>query len=290
MRKKVLILGASGMAGHVLTIGLQKDDDYEVKSIARNDSVIIPSILLDITDFERLKHIIKESCPDIIINCIGLLNETAENNPEQAILVNSFLPHFLESLTKNTTSRIIHISTDCVFSGKEGSYVESSFKNGIGFYAQSKSLGELNNTKDLTFRTSIIGPELNTNGIGLFHWLVNQQNEISGYSKAYWTGVTTIELLSAVKEAIKANLNGLYHLVNNKKISKFDLLKSLNREFSLGLNIVPTDKYCVDKSLVNTRNDFNFKVKSYEKMIGEMKEWIVLHKELYPHYREKLFS
>ena len=117
------------------------------------------------------------------------------------------------------------------FSGKEGSYTEDSFKNGIGFYAQSKALGEVINTKDLTFRTSIIGPELKQNGIGLFHWFMNQSGDVSGYKEAFWSGVTTIELAKAIDQAIDQKLTGLYHLVNNNKISKYDLLDYINTVF-----------------------------------------------------------
>lgn len=290
MSKKIIILGANGMAGHILVKGLQdKTSGFNIVSVSRNTSRINPTVILDVTDFDSLKHLINTQNPEIIINCIGLLNETAENNPDQAILVNSYLPHYLEALTKDSKTKIIHISTDCVFSGKEGSYLESSTKNGLGYYSQSKSLGEINNSKDLTFRTSIIGPELNENGIGLFHWIANQKNEVIGFEKAYWTGVTTLELLYAVKQAISENLTGLYHLVFDHKISKCELLNIINDEFSLGLKITPSDKYSVDKSLINTRNDFGFKVKSYEVMIKEMHAWILMNKELYPHYQGKLF-
>lgn len=290
MSKKIIILGANGMAGHILVKGLQdKTSGFNIVSVSRNTSIINPTVILDVTDFDSLKHLINTQNPEIIINCIGLLNETAENNPDQAILVNSYLPHYLEALTKDSKTKIIHISTDCVFSGKEGSYLESSTKNGLGYYSQSKSLGEINNSKDLTFRTSIIGPELNENGIGLFHWIANQKNEVIGFEKAYWTGVTTLELLYAVKQAISENLTGLYHLVFDQKISKCELLNIINDEFSLVLKITPSDKHSVDKSLINTRSDFGFKVKSYEVMIKEMHAWILMNKELYPHYQGKLF-
>ncbi len=284
MAKKVIVLGANGMAGHVITTGLNADDAYEVISVARSKSAINPTVLMDVSDFDSLAILIKNSKADVIINCIGLLNKTAENNPDQAILVNSYLPHFLETKTKNTNTKVIHISTDCVFSGEEGGYTEKSFKNGKGFYAQSKALGELDNTKDLTFRTSIIGPELNTNGIGLFHWFANQTVTINGYTNAYWTGITTIELLEAIKAAITENLTGLYHLVNDSKISKFNLVAIFNEVFHKNLSINPYDGYKVDKSLINSRTDFSFKVNSYKEMVLEMKNWIKKNKELYPHY------
>jgi dTDP-4-dehydrorhamnose reductase len=287
MSKSIIVLGANGMAGHVITIGLRGDiNNYNVISVARSSSEIKPTIILDVSDFVGLKSLIDSSNPDVIINCIGLLNKTAENNPDQAILINAYLPHFLESTCKNTKTKVIHISTDCVFSGEEGSYVESSFKNGRGYYAQSKALGELNNSKDLTFRTSIIGPELNQNGIGLFHWFANQSIGIKGYTNAFWTGVTTSELLNAIKVAINNDLVGLYHLVPSEKISKFNLLGLFNEVFGTGLAIVKYGGYNIDKSLVNTRSDFAFRVKGYKEMIIDMQIWINDHKELYTHYNK----
>ena len=272
------------MAGHVIATGLYRDTDYEVISVARSKSFISPSILMDVSDFTSLIKLIRNTEPNVIVNCIGLLNKRAEDNTDQAILLNSYLPHLLESETKYTNTKIIHISTDCVFSGEEGNYNEKSFKNGIGIYAQSKALGELENTKDLTFRTSIIGPELNTNGIGLFHWFSKQEDTVFGYTNAFWTGVTTIELLNAIKMAINENLSGLYHLVNEEKISKYDLVSIFNTVFNKNLKIQPYDVYRVDKSLINTRKDFAYKVKSYQEMILNMKIWIDSNKDLYPHY------
>lgn len=287
MSKRVIVLGANGMAGHVITLGLRNvPKSYEVISVARSNSAIKPSVILDVSDFNGLRDLIAVTNPDFIINCIGLLNKTAEDNPDQAILINSYLPHFLESITRNTKTRVIHISTDCVFSGDEGSYLESSPKNGRGFYAQSKALGELNNEKDLTFRTSIVGPELQNSGIGLFNWYANQNGTISGYSKAFWTGITTIELLNAVKSAMESEISGLYHLVNDEKISKYQLLNYFNSVFETGLNIIKVDSYQVDKSLVNTRTDFSFEVNHYSKMVSEMKNWILENKDLYPHYKK----
>ena len=290
MAKKVIVLGANGMAGHVISLGLKADSAYEVISVARTKSIINPTVLLDVSDFVSLATLIKTTNANVIINCIGLLNKKAEDNPHQAVLINSYLPHFLEFQTKNTKTKVIHISTDCVFSGAEGAYTEKSLKNGKGFYAQSKALGELENTKDLTFRTSIIGPELNKNGIGLFHWFANQTGTINGYTNAYWTGITTFELLNAIKIAISENLTGLYHLVNERKISKYNLLTIFNKVFHKKLYLNPYDAYKVDKSLINTRSDFSFKVNSYEVMISDMKNWIESNKELYPHYLSILNS
>jgi dTDP-4-dehydrorhamnose reductase len=192
----------------------------------------------------------------------------------------------LSSLGSKYDFKLIHISTDCVFSGKEGGYREDSFKNGVGFYAQSKALGEVINTNDLTFRTSIIGPELKQNGIGLFHWFMNQEKKISGFSKAYWTGVTTLELAEGINQAIMKDLTGLYHFVNESKISKFDLIHIFNRNFRDNrIEVLENSAYEIDKSLICTRSDFIYKVSSYSDMIFKMKQWMVKYRENYEHYR-----
>jgi dTDP-4-dehydrorhamnose reductase len=221
----------------------------------------------------------------VVINCIGLLNKTAEDNPEMAVWFNSYFPQLLASYGKIHQFKLIHISTDCVFSGKEGGYTENSFKNGIGFYAQSKALGEVINTKDLTFRTSIIGPELKQSGIGLFHWFMNQKDEIFGFTEAFWSGVTTIELAKGIHEAIQQDLIGLYQFVNNNKISKYDLVKEFNSIFKEDkIKITPKSDYKVDKSLISTRKDFEYTIPSFKGMIEEMKKWMIAHNEFYTHY------
>ena len=284
--KKILVIGSKGMAGHIIKSYLNELGIYEIWGMARGADEVGNFIHLDVGKTEKLEQILNENKFDFVINCIGLLNKTAEDNPDQAIFFNSYFPHFLSALGKKIGFKLIHISTDCVFSGKEGGYVEDSFKNGIGFYAQSKALGEVINDRDLTFRTSIIGPELKSDGIGLFHWFINQTNPISGYKEAYWTGVTTIELAKAIHEAIKQELKGLYHLVNGDKIAKYDLLKLFNQTFKENkIKIEGKSDYKVDKSLVNTRSDFIYEVPSYETMIEQMKDWMVNHPSFYLHYK-----
>lgn len=282
---KVLILGSAGMAGHIIKNYLSKfPETYDVYDVARSNKYIQPSILLDVTDFNELKNLIYSLNPDCIINCIGILNKTAEENPDLAIIINSYLPHFLEKETKNYKCKIIHISTDCVFSGLKGGYVESDIKDGIGFYAQSKSLGELYNVKDLTIRTSIIGPELNSSGIGLLHWFLNQKKDINGYTNACWSGVTTLELAKFINVVLTTNfsLNGVFHLTNNIKIDKYSLLKHFQSAFKKNeLNIIPNGKYKIDKSFINTCNNFNYTVPSYETMINDIRDYIIYYNSLY---------
>ena len=286
MKKKVIVLGSNGMAGHVMTVGLKSEPSkYEVIDVARSTSAIKPAVILDVTNFEALGTLIETTNADFIINCVGLLNQTAEDYPDQAILINSYLPHFLEMKTKNMSTKVIHISTDCVFSGEKGDYIEEDLKDGIGFYAQSKALGEIINNKDLTIRTSIIGPELKNNGIGLFNWYSQQKGEIFGYKKAFGTGVTVIELMKAVKQVLEQDLVGLVHLVNGAKIAKYDLLLLFNKIFEItDISVNVNDTFESDKSVVSTRNDLVHNVPSYSTMIEEMKAWMERNSSIYPHY------
>jgi dTDP-4-dehydrorhamnose reductase len=283
---KVLVLGATGMAGHTISIYF-KEAGHDVTAFSRRKFEYCNNIIEDITNFDLLKNIIEQGNYDVVINAIGILNQDAEDNKSMAVLLNSYLPHYLSDITKEMETKIIHISTDCVFSGKTGGYTETSFKDGETFYDKSKALGEIENGKDLTFRNSIIGPDLNIDGIGLFNWFMKQEGQINGFTKAIWTGVTTVTLAKAMERALQENLTGLYNLVNNDTISKFELLKLFNKHMKNdAIIILPSEKVLVDKSLVNTRNDFSFKVPSYENMVIEIKEWIENHKEIYPHYYE----
>ena len=275
--KKVLVIGVKGMAGHVIFKLLPQLGNYEMYGIARNigaDDKTDRMFDLDVSDTDELKRIIDQKF-DIIINCIGILNKDAEDNPHKAIWFNGYFPHFLEFLTKNTATKVISISTDCVFSGKRGNYSETDVKDGTGYYAESKAIGELNNEKDLTIRTSIIGPELNQNGIGLFHWFMNQKNEVNGFSQAFWSGITTVELAKVIHNAIVENIAGLVVVAGKNKIDKYSLLKLFNKVFkNEGLIVHENTDYKVDKSLHSIRKDFNYQVSDYESMLLEMKQWI----------------
>lgn len=281
---KILVLGATGMAGHTIAIYL-REAGHDITAFSRRKFKYCNNINGDILDFVLLKDIVENGKYDAIINCIGILNKDAEANQSIAILLNSYLPHYLSDLTRNMRTKIIHMSTDCVFSGKTGRYSETAFRDGETFYDRTKALGELENAKDLTFRNSIIGPDMNKNGIGLFNWFMKQKGEINGFTKVMWTGVTTLTLAKAMEKALKENLTGLYNLVNNESISKFDLLKLFNKYFKENkINIIENGNINLDKSLINTRTDFNFSVPPYEDMIIDMREWIMCHKELYAHY------
>lgn len=282
---KILVLGSNGMAGHLISLYFQ-EQNYEVTGFARQQSPFLAhSIIGDASDMDLLKKYICEGEYDAVINCIGLLNQFAEENKAIAVLLNGYLPHYLVEITKNMKTRIIHMSTDCVFAGNDGPYFEDSLPNGTSFYDRSKAIGEINTSKDLTFRNSIVGPDIKSTGIGLFNWFMKQKGSVGGYTGAIWTGVTTYTLAKAMEQALKENLTGLYNLVNNESISKYHLLQLFNKYFrDSKVDIYPNDQLQLDKSLRRKRNDFSFVVPSYEQQIAEMAEWCNKHKEIYPHY------
>ncbi len=281
---KFLVLGCNGMAGHLISLYL-KERGHEVLGFARQKSKYVDSVVGDAQDTEFLQEIINKGAFDSVINCIGLLNQYAENDKASATFLNSYLPHFLAKITSGTETQVIHMSTDCVFSGKKGQYTEDDFRDGETFYDRSKALGELEDNKNLTLRNSIVGPDINKTGIGLLNWFMQQQNQINGYTKSIWTGQTTLQLAKTMEIAAKEKAHGLYNAVPDSSISKYDLLVLFNRYLRDNeLNIIPVDGISADKSLKRTKFDFSYKIPDYETMIAEMSEWINAHKELYPYY------
>jgi dTDP-4-dehydrorhamnose reductase len=282
--KKIIVLGGTGMAGHVVAAFL-KESGFDVYSASKSEKNGGKNRNVDVTDFPALGGFFDEVSPDIIVNCVGLLQRACEDRPDLAILVNSYLPHWIESRYRESTTKLIHLSTDCVFSGKSGGYKEAGIPDGITFYDRSKALGEVLNNKDLTFRMSIIGPDRHENGTGLFNWFMKQKGIIRGYTKAIWNGVTTVELTKAIKAAIEQNLKGLYHLVPKETIDKYHLLLLFKDYFNRrDITIEPFDDFSVDKTLINTRTDFLFEIPSYTQQIEDMAAWVRNYKNYYPHY------
>lgn len=281
---KVLVLGAAGMAGHVVAFYF-KEQGHEVTAFSRKPFPYCKWIQGDAFDAEHLRSVIVNGDYDAVINCIGLLNQFAESAPEKAVYINSYLPHRIVAWLKNKRTRFIQVSTDCIFAGNTGPYTENSFPDGRSYYDRTKALGEVNDKKNLTFRNSIIGPDINEDGIGLFHWFMKQSGCINGFTKAIWTGVTTLTLAKAMEQALVQNLTGLYNLVNNQSISKYDLLCLFNKYFRNDkVTINQSESLVLDKTLICCRTDFNFVVPTYEQMVIEMKKWVDAHKELYPLY------
>lgn len=278
--KKIIIFGASGMAGHIVHDYLQETGKYEIVTVCNKNKLNEKSLVLNVQDVNQLNAFAHSSSSeaDVVINCVGLLVKNSNDDNPKAIMINSFFPKFLEKIYSERKTKVIHLSTDCIFDGLKGkSYLEKDKPTETNFYGRSKALGEINNKKDLTFRMSIIGPEI-YNGTGLFHWFMTQENKVMGYVNMIWNGVTTLELAKAIDAAIEQNLTGLYHLTNNDTISKYSLLKLFAEVFDKKICIEESfaEKGC-DKSILNTRTDFNFTVKSFEDMIKDLKVWIDNH-------------
>ncbi|WP_394860922.1 SDR family oxidoreductase [Mediterraneibacter gnavus] len=282
---KFLIIGCNGMAGHIIALHL-KEQGHQVIGYAREKSRFVNTIIGDATDFDFLKKTVLTGGYDTVINCVGLLNQFAENNHAKAVLLNGYLPHYLADITKETEIQIIHMSTDCVFSGKTGGYTECSVPDGTLFYDKSKAIGELEDKKNITFRNSIVGPDVKENGIGLLNWFLKQDKAVKGFTGAIWTGQTTLQLAKTMEEAAKRRAYGLYNTVPSGSINKYELLKLFNTYIrKIPIEIVPTNEFIADKSLVRTRFEgFDYQIPQYKTMIKELGEWMRNHKELYPHY------
>ena len=282
---KILVLGCNGMLGHVVSLYLL-NRGYDVTGFARDTKLNIPIIIGDATDTHNLAGLIRNGNYDVVVNCIGILNQSAENHKAQAVFLNSYLPHYLAEITYKLKTKIVHISTDCVFSGKTGGYTEDSVPDGTSFYDRSKSLGDLCDDKNITIRTSIVGPDINSEGIGLFNWFMRQHDTVNGYAKAIWTGQTTLQLAKTIEASIHSNIVGLHHMVPSTSISKYNLLVLFNKLFRKNsLQIIPNDKVQVDKSLIRTNFSLKYNIPSYEEMLLDMHKWIVDNKKLYPHYK-----
>lgn len=282
---KFLILGCNGMAGHTISLYL-KERGHSVMGFDRRKSVIVESIAGNAFDTETLRAIISKGNYDSVINCIGILNQFAEENKAMASFLNSYFPHFLAETTSGTSTQVIHMSTDCVFSGRKGHYTEDDFRDGETFYDRSKALGELEDGKNITLRNSIVGPDINPSGIGLLNWFMQQEGVIKGYTKAMWTGQTTLQLAKTMERAAEERAHGLYNTVPDESISKYSLLCLFNKYMRGGeLEIQAVEGINADKSLKRTRYEFDYVIPDYETMVSELSDWMRSHKSMYPHYK-----
>ena len=257
------------MLGHVLRERMEHISKYTIFDITRNKEERKNNFNCDVTDFNKLFEIINEIKPDFIVNCIGVLIKGSNINPSNAILINALLPNKLFEFSKHVNAKLIHISTDCVFDGSKGNYIETDNKTAQDTYGLTKSLGEIKDDKNLTLRTSIIGPELKNNGEGLFSWFINQKGEVNGFTESIWGGVTTLELARVIIKSINENYSGLIHVTNGQPISKFDLLSLIKDKFLLNnIQLKKVSGKKSDKSL-NTKYHY-FNIPSYEQMIIDL--------------------
>jgi dTDP-4-dehydrorhamnose reductase len=281
---RALVLGAGGMAGHTIALYLG-EAGFSLETLSATKAFDQDTYLMDVTDLDGFRRFLQAHAYDAVINCIGLLVKPSEERKDLAVYLNAFLPRFLEQHYRRSNTKLVHLSTDCVFSGMNAPYAEDSPYDGEAFYDRTKALGEVDNDKDLTFRMSIVGPEIDASGSGLFNWFCRQTGSISGYRNVIWNGVTTLELARAVVAALQQDVKGLYHLVPSRSITKLGLLELFKETFQRDdIQVEPVDTARSDKTLINTRRDFQYEVPAYDTMISEMKQWMDKHSVLYPHY------
>lgn len=280
---KIFILGSTGMLGHKVFYYLSSKKIYQIFNISRS-ALNQDTILADLRDLSKLESIVSSHTPNIVINCAGMLVNESAIDFTGSLTINTELPKFLDSISSTYNFKLIHISTDCVFSGNNGPYYDTDIPDPVDNYGKTKASGEINNDKNLTIRTSIIGPELSKNGTGLFHWFMSQEGSIDGYTKSIWSGLTTLEVAKAIEYAISKNIVGLKHLSSNSPISKYELLKIINKMTLKEIQINKIDGIVHNKTLSRSKDFFHNENLSYQELIYEMIEDISTSK-LYKHYR-----
>lgn len=281
---RVLVLGASGMLGNAMLRTMSERDGWVVHGTLRSPNPtlqamapkakFIHGIYADQPD--SLLSAFVKSRPQVVINCVGLIKQIESGeDPLEAIPINSLLPHRLARLSEMSQARLIHVSTDCVFSGSKGNYSEADTPDATDVYGRSKLIGEVYNSHAITLRTSIIGHE-----VGSFHsligWFLSQQKRVKGYTKAIFSGLPTCELARVVCDFVIPNqsLSGLYH-VAAKPISKYDLLQMVNRAYGKELMIEVDDSLQIDRSLDATRfqNATGYVAPDWPNLIAQMHEF-----------------
>ncbi|MBU3584084.1 SDR family oxidoreductase [Polynucleobacter sp. 15G-AUS-farblos] len=278
----ILVLGISGMLGNAIFTEFLKDQNtfnvfgtirsnHFKKYFSGSESRVLESSAGDLKSVARCLDLVK---PDVVINCIGLVKQLdAANDPVQAIAINSLFPHQLNSLCKSCGSRLIHFSTDCVFSGNKGRYVEADTPDCNDLYGRTKLLGEiLDSNNAVTLRTSIIGHELEGSH-SLLNWFLSQEGSVKGFDRAYFSGLPTSEVARVLKTFILPNksLHGIYHL-SVDRISKFDLLKIIASTYNQDVKITPSQDVIIDRSLDSSlfNQASGYKAPNWDVLIREM--------------------
>jgi dTDP-4-dehydrorhamnose reductase len=263
---RITVVGSRGMAGHVIVKYLEQQG-HTVTAVDRT--------VLDIEN-DNVDQFFENLDADFVVNAIGLLVKDCIDRPDRAAVINSWWPQYCAHKLKDTNTRLIHLSTDCVFDGKRGNYFEADEHTETNSYGRSKSFGEVNNAKDITFRMSIIGPELK-NGTGLLNWvLTNKDDELPGWDNAWWNGITTLQLAKCIDQYINnPAITGVYHLVNNdNQIGKYDLLCKINEVYGLGKKIIRTQgPKTINKILVDTRQQVDFGIPDYNVQLQQLKDF-----------------
>ena len=289
--KKIhLIFGANGMLGHKILQILSKKKKFTYGTIRLkknrklNNYKIIYNV--DVNNFRNIEKLIHQIKPDYVINCTGLIKQKLElKRNDNFKKINFLFPLFLDRLSKKYLFRHIHFSPDCVFNGNKGNYTERSKKNAIDDYGKYKIAAEnniINNT--LKIRTSIIGHEINKKKYSLLEWFLSSKNNVRGFKTAYFSGLTTLEISNIIYKIInkKKFITGLYNIASNK-ISKYELIKKINKVYSLNKAVISDDTFKIDRSLNPKKfNDrFKININTWDVQIKNMYNDYIKNKEMY---------
>ncbi len=280
---RLLILGATGMIGHCLWMGLSSTHDVSV--IIRRDKAELPDIpnidsqkifdKVDVTNFKDVETIIENVKPDVVFNCIGIVKQLELSKSYlHSIELNSLFPHRLAKVCLDNNSRMIQFSSDCVFDGEKGLYVESDIPNAVDLYGKSKALGEIDYMSNvLTLRTSFIGREIFPHG-GLINWFESQKGKVvKGYSQAIYSGLPAASFINILNTYILPNrgLHGIYHL-SNEPIDKYSLLILVKNVLKLNVEIIADDSFVIDRSLDSSKfkNELGCVIPQWNEIIGDL--------------------
>jgi dTDP-4-dehydrorhamnose reductase len=278
----VLVLGASGMLGHMLVRVLSEHHQVIGTTSSQYDSKSPLARILekanwidhvDVRNWQTVESAINHVKPNVLINCVGVIKQKMDSgNVMDAILINSLIPHQLAATCEKLDIRFIHFSTDCVFEGTPGIKYTSYTPNATDLYGTTKRLGEVNYAPAITLRTGFVGRQL-SGAEGLFEWVLSQKGKaVSGYQNAIYSGLTTMALSRVIKQVIEVQptLSGLYQVASNR-INKFDLITQLNESLHLDLSIAKNTEFMCDRSMDGTEftNLTNIQIPSWEEMLTE---------------------
>jgi dTDP-4-dehydrorhamnose reductase len=277
---KIYIIGITGMLGSELFKRFKENKFFEVRGSTKKNKLLILKkhskcidFNISVNNLEDLKKKILNFKPDCVINCVGIIKQkiSKKSNVDDILYINSIFPHKLYFITKSINSRLIHFSTDCVFDGTKGNYLENNEPNSDDIYGKTKFLGEINYQNTCTIRTSIIGHEY-YNKLSLLEWFLSNKNKCNGFSNSFFSGLTTLEVYKfLVNSFLKKKYSGLLHL-HSKKISKYNLLKIIKKVYNKKTQIKKKHKPRIDRSLnsIYLKTHFFYKTPTWLKMIKDM--------------------
>ncbi len=279
---RILILGGDGMLGHQLLQAWQ--DRHEVMVSLRGPLSHYAAYGLfseansidhvDVRDIDRVGRLLRQFRPEAVVNAVGIIKQRDEAHDAIACIeINTLLPHRLSVLCTDIGARLVHLSTDCVFSGKKGMYREDELEDARDLYGRSKLLGEVHDAHAVTLRTSIIGLEL-ARKRSLIEWFLAQRGTVKGFTRAIYSGLTTLEMARIIERVLlqHPDLSGLWH-VASQPISKYDLLQKL--AVLLGrqdIDVVPYDDFACDRSLDASRFEARtgYQSPSWDTMLADL--------------------